>query len=279
MAMAMDSRASRLPLRRFAGIDMHPKTPSRMDDVAYQSSSSNVWLLKVWAPLFWLVWTVALFKNDVFSIRIVACIPFVLAFVFHISLAIVRIREGRIEYRQFLQWKPLSSTDVVSSGLIWPPFIGFLQLRKPRLPWGRLFFVLDPESARRSARREGLGIVAYLSTNRDAEARPMTNPDEVGDVRYSKLVGAGVCGIIVSFVRVYLSQTIVLSTNEPSHAPPWVDRATRALAYVDNPQLAIPLLAGFILLTALLRKRTSAWSFAFLAGVVMPFVFCPNLMR
>ncbi len=215
---------------------MRPKTPSPMDDGGYQSSSSNVWLLKFWAPLFWLIWTVALFKDDVFSIRIIACIPFVLAFVFHISLALIRIRDGRVEYRQFLQWKPLSPTDVVSSGVIWPPFIGFLRLQRPRLPWGRLFFVLDPESARRSARREGLGIVAYLSRNRDAEAHAMTNPDEVRGVRYGKLVGAGVCGAIASFVRVYLSQTVVPSATEPtSHGSSFVDWSD-----VDGNLLVVP---------------------------------------
>jgi len=274
----MDSRTSRLPLRRFAEINMLPKTPSPMDDGAYQSSSSNVWLLKFWAPLFWLIWTVALFKDDVFSIRIVGCIPFVLAFVFHMSLAVVRIREGAVQYRTFLRWKSLPRMEVVSSGVIWSPFIGFLRLQKPRLLWGRLFFVLDPESARRSARGEGRGIVAYLSRNRDVEAGAITKVDE--GVRYGKLLAAGVCGIIASFLRVYLSQTVVSSTTEPiNHGSGLVDWATRALAYIGNPQLAIPLLVGLLLLTIFLRKRTSAWSFAFLAGVVSPFVFCSNLMR
>ena len=259
---------------------MLPKTPSRMDDGAYQSSSSNVWLLKFWAPLFWLIWTVALFKDDVFSIRIVGCIPFVLAFVFHISLAVVRIREGAVQYRTFLRWKSLPRMEVVSTGVIWSPFIGFLRLQNPRPLWGRLFFVLDPESARRSARNEGRGIVAHLSRRRDVEGGARVTTDEVTGVRYGKLLAAGVCGIIASFLRVYLSQTVVSSTTEPiNHGSDLVDWETWALAYIGNPQLAIPLLAGFILLTILFRKRPSAWSFAFLAGVVTPFVFCSNLMR
>jgi hypothetical protein len=251
-----------------------------MDDGACQSSSSNVWLLKFWAPLFWLIWTVALFKDDVFSIRIIACIPFVLAFVFHISLAIVRIRDGRVEYRQFLQWKPLPSTDVVSSGVVWSPFIGFLRLRKPQPPWGRLFFVLDPESTRRSSRQAGLGIVGYLSQERGTTTAAINTADEIRGVRYGRLLAAAVCGILASFLRVYLSQTVAPDTTEPTkYGSRLVDSATRALAYVGNPQFAIPLLVGFVLLTIFLRNRTSAWSFAFLAGVVAPFVFCAGLMR
>ena len=259
---------------------MRPKTPSPMDDGAYQSSSSNVWLLKFWAPLFRLIWTVALFKDDVFSIRIVGCIPFVLAFVFHMSLAVVRIRDGAVQYRTFLRWKSLPRMEVVSSGVVWSPFIGFLRLQRPRPPWGRLFFILDPESARRSARDEGRGIVAYLSRSRDVEAGATTNADEVTGVRYGKLLAAGVCGIIASFLRVYLSRTVVSSTTEPiNYGSRLVDWTTRALAYIGNPQLAIPLLVGLLLLTIFLRERTSAWSFAFLAGVVTPFVFCADLMR
>src|SRR5581483_7231152 len=231
---------------------------------------------KFWAPLFWLIWTVALFKNDVFSIRIVGCIPLVLAFVFHMSLAVVRIREGAIQYRTFLRWKLLPRTEVVSSDVIWSPFIGFFRLQRARPPWGRLFFVLDPESARRPAR----GIIAYLNRRRDTEAGATTNADEVRSVRYGKLLAAGVCGLIASFLRVYLSQTFVSGTNEPINpGSRLVHWATLALAYVGNPQLAIPLLVGLLLLTIVLRKRTSAWSFAFLAGVIMPFVFCSNLMR
>ena len=259
---------------------MREKFQSLPDETRYESSSSNVWLLKFWVPLFWLIWTVALFKDDVFSIRIVGCIPFVLAFAFHMSLAVVRIRDGAVEYRRFLRWRRLARTEVTSSGVIWPPFIGYLRLQRPQPPWGRLFFVLDPHSARRSDRREGLGIVAYLSHNQEPNAPAPTNADEVKGFRYGKLLAAGVCGGIASFLRVYLSQTVVPGTTEPtSYRPSLVDWAARALAYIGNPQFAIPLLAGFLVLTILLRKRTSAWSFAFLAGLVTPFVFCSSLMH
>lgn len=249
-----------------------------MDDGGYQSSRSNVWLLKFWAPLFWLIWTVALFKDDVFSTRMVGCIPFVLAFVFHMSLAAVRIRTGEVQYRTFLRWRSLTQMDVVSSGVLWSPFIGFLRLQRPRPPWGRLFFVLDSISAQRSTQREGRGIVAYLNRNREVEANATTKADE--GVPYGKLLAAGVCGIVASFLRIYLLQAVVPSSAEPTNSGSrGVEFATRALAYGGNPQFAIPLLVALISLTIFLRKRTSAWSFAFLAGVVAPFVFCSNLMR
>jgi hypothetical protein len=259
---------------------MQRETPPLQRGGNYESSPSNVWLLKLWAPLFWLIWTVALFKGDIFSIRIIGCIPFVLAFVFHMSLAVVRIRDGTVEYRRFLEWRSLPSTDVLSSGVIWSPFIGFLCLRKSLPPWGRLFFILDPDSARRSSRRDGLGILGYLRQKRQPSADSARPTDDVSGVRYGRLILAGVCGALVSFMRVYLSQTVAPGTTEPSkYSSPVVEAATRALAYIGNPKLAIPLLVGFVLLTVVLRKRSSAWSFAFLAGVVAPFALFSGVMR
>jgi hypothetical protein len=204
----------------------------------------------------------------------------VLAFVFHMSLAVVRIRHEAIQYRRFLQWKSLAATEVVSSGVIWSPFIGFLRLQRSLPPWGRLFFILDPESARRSARREERGIVGCLSRSRDTATRAITTAGEVRGVRYGKLLVAAVCGILASFMRVYLSQIVTPGTAEPTkYASRLVDSATRTLAYIGDPQFAIPLLVAFVLLAILLRNRRSAWSFAFLAGVVTPFAFCSGLMR
>lgn len=259
---------------------MRRDVPSLQHGGNYESSSSNVWLLKVWAPLLWLIWTVALFKDDIFSVRIVGCIPFMLAFVFHMSLAVVRIRDGAIQYRTFLRWNSLSRMEVVSSGVVWSPFIGFLRLQRPRPPWGRLLFVLDSDSARRSARREGLGILGYLARDRDAGVPASPTVEGVSGLRYSGLLVAGMCGIIASFLRVYLSETVASGTTEPAkYGSRLVDSATRALAYLGSPRLAIPLLVGLLLLTIFLRKRRSAWTLAFLAGLVTPFVFCSNLIR
>ena len=108
----------------------------------------------------------------------------------------------------------------------------------------------------------------------------ISTAEEVRGVRYRRLLVAAVCGILASFLRVYLSQTVAPDATEPTkYGSHLVDSATRALAYIGSRQLAIPLLVGFLLLTIFLRNRTSAWSFAFLAGVVAPFVFCSGLMR
>ncbi|MGH9436538.1 MAG: hypothetical protein ACRD22_01255 [Terriglobia bacterium] len=223
---------------------------------------------------------VALFKDDVFSVRIIGCIPFVLALVFHTSLSIIRIRDGRVEYRQFLRWKPLPSTDVASSGVIWSPFIGFLCLRKSVPPWGRLFFILDPGSTRRSSRGDGLGILGYLHQKQEAAGDPVGTTDDGNDFRYGRLILAGICGVLASFLRVYLSPTVAPGTDAHNmYSSRLIESAMRSLAYIGNPQLAIPLLVGFVLLTVFLRKRPSAWSFAFLAGVVTPFALFSGMMR
>jgi hypothetical protein len=258
---------------------MRQEHHGQRDSNGCESSSSNVWLLKIWAPLLWLVWAVGLFKDDVFSVRIVGCIPFVLAFVFHMSLAIVRIREGRVQYRRFLKWKPVEISDVLWSGVVWLPFIGFMRLRKSQPPWGRLFFVLDSESGRRSVGRDGSGILGYLRRTQQMPSNSVKSADPSG-LHYRKLIVACGCGILASLMRVFLSQTFAPgATGHVKNPSSLAESAARVLAYVGNPQFAIPLLVGFVLLSVFLRNRPSAWSFAFLAGVVIPFALCSGLMR
>jgi hypothetical protein len=93
------------------------------------------------------------------------------------SLAVVRIRDGAVEYRRLLRWRRLPRTEVISSGVIWSPFIGYLRLQRPQPPWGRLLFILDRYSARRSDRREGIGIVAYLCQNQEQIQRADLCPE------------------------------------------------------------------------------------------------------
>jgi hypothetical protein len=125
-----------------------------------------------------------------------------------------------------------------------------------------------------------LGILGYLHQKQEIAADSVRTTDDVSGLHYGRLILAGMFGILASFMRVYLSQTVAPGATEPSrYSSPLVQSATRALAYLGNPQLAIPLLVGFVLLTVVLRKRPSAWSFAFLAGVVTPFALFSGVMR
>jgi hypothetical protein len=45
--------------------------------------------------------------------------------------------------RRLFKWKEKRFEEVVSAKAEWQPFIVSLQLSKPILPWGRLYFVLD----------------------------------------------------------------------------------------------------------------------------------------
>ncbi len=244
-----------------------------------RSSASNVWIFKIWAPLLWLIWGVALFRHDIFSVRILGCIPFVLALIFHLSLAIVRIRDGRIRYRMLFSWSVVELRDVISSGVVWPPFIGYVRLRHSQPPWGRMFFLLDSGSGRRSAQQKGYGILGYL--HRAHELVPVSiSPAGGRDIRYGRLILAWACGILASFIRVFLSSAIAPDGNgSVTYHSHLIEAALRALSVIGSPQLAIPLLAAFALLTAFFRDRQSAWSFAFLAGVVTPFALYPGLTR
>jgi hypothetical protein len=102
--------------------------------------------------------------------------------------------------------------------------------------------VLDLESAHRSTRREGKGIVGYL--NRGAEAGATTKAE---GVRYGNLFAAGVCGIVASFPP---NLPVANGCAKLSRAHQlWIsvlDFATQSLAFVGNPQFAIPLLVALL---------------------------------
>ena len=257
---------------------MNDDLRTNQDDSSIKSSASNVWLMKVWAPLLWLIWGVALFKDDVFSWRIIAGVPFLLAFVFHMSLATVRIRNEQIQFRRLFRWNSMDANDIKSAGVVWRPFIGYVRLRQARTPWSRIFFVLDSESDRVSSRQRGEGIVNVFRQSSEIQRQPI-RIDDGPCVPHGKLLLAFGFGVSASLARVYLSRAVLSAPVEEAHGPPLMELAAQVLAMIGNPQFAIPLLAFFVALTVVFRNRPSAWSFAFLTGVVVPFVLYPGIIN
>lgn len=121
---------------------------SSSNSPVYRSSPTGVQLLKVWAPLILSISTWGMFKDDFTSLenllswRILMWVPDIFAIVFCVLLATVTIVDGQMSYRRLFGWKKLETQEVVSSGVAWPPYIGFIQFRTPRAPWGRVFFIL-----------------------------------------------------------------------------------------------------------------------------------------
>lgn len=112
-----------------------------------RSRTSNTILLKFWVPLLWIASLIGLFSEGAFDWRLLFALPFVLALTFHLTLAVLRVYDGAIQYRRLMKWTNIHHTEIVSSGVTWPPFVGYIQLKQFVFPWGKLYFVLDPPVA------------------------------------------------------------------------------------------------------------------------------------
>ena len=114
--------------------------------VAFRSSSNNMFLLKIWMPLVFVVGSVGVFWGDLFTRSFLFALPFLIFALFGSSLAIVRVRDGVVSYRRLFRWTRISKDEIVSAGVAWPPFIGSIRLNRYLFPWGRLYFLLDQSS-------------------------------------------------------------------------------------------------------------------------------------
>lgn len=82
-------------------------------------NTGPVFLTKAWAPLILSVGLIGLLPDASVAGRLILGIPMALAVAFHLSLALVEVREGRVWYRRFRKWVSLDLADVVSSGTTW----------------------------------------------------------------------------------------------------------------------------------------------------------------
>ena len=136
--------------------------------------SRNVFATKYYAAILLLAASWA-FGIQWRSWRLLFDLPFAVAGFFHLSLAVVEVKDGALGYRRFLRWTALDRAEVVSCGLIWPPFIGYIKLNHFVPPWGRLYFVLDRNAASNPFRRGEYPLVRYI--NGEA-APPKGHPPE-----------------------------------------------------------------------------------------------------
>src|SRR5690242_6287356 len=109
--------------------------------VAFRSSRNNMFLLKVWMPLVFVVGSVGVFWGDLFTRSFLFALPFLIFAVFGASLAIVRVRDGVVSYRRLFRWTRIPKDAIVSARVAWPPSIGSIRLDRYLFPWGRLYFL------------------------------------------------------------------------------------------------------------------------------------------
>ena len=93
---------------------------------------------KYWAPVLLAVSGAALFADN----SAILASALWSAAAFFCSVAQLEVsHNGKIRYRRYFDWKEIDRRDLVGCGDAW--MFGYLRLKTPVIPWGRLYFVLD----------------------------------------------------------------------------------------------------------------------------------------
>src|ERR1700691_4850237 len=90
--------------------------------------SWNVWATKYYLAILLLVGS-GISSGWWRGSRLLFGLPFAVAWFFQLSLAVVEVKDGVLRYRRFIKWTTIDRAEVVSCGLVWPPFTGYIKLK------------------------------------------------------------------------------------------------------------------------------------------------------
>lgn len=108
-----------------------------------RSHPSSVFVLKYYAPIILFGGTFVFWSGGFRWAQLIFLIPLLAGVLFHGSLAVLQVPDGRIRYRRMFSWRRLPYDEIVDSGVAWGIGIGYLRLNHFLFPWGKLYFVLD----------------------------------------------------------------------------------------------------------------------------------------
>ena len=244
-----------------------------------ESDGSTVLSIKYVTPCFWLA-TGVIFGCKSHGWRVLFALLPVMAASFQFSLAVVQVHDGVLRYRRLVQWRTIRRSDVVSCGVIWPPFIGYIRLSHLVAPWGRVYFVLDRNLRLNPLRRAEFAMLRYI---RGEPARPPDRVQESGAAgdreTHLKLVAAGAAGALVTLLQFAAADAglgaipgrSVLEKPWQTTTFPW--SILERLHLLGSPLMAAALCVIFVALAVHRRRRPKAWLCAFVAGLALPGVF------
>jgi hypothetical protein len=231
----------------------------------------NVVVVKIFAPVLWTVAAVGLFGSDPLTWRFVLATPLLAIALFHLSLAIVRVRNGRVSYCRFFRWTDLEPGEVVSSGVVWPPMIGFIRLRRRTSVLGRIYFVLDKRAGVNPFKSSGhklLGVLESYKTDAPQEVRTTELHENRRWSVWLKLFVGFCAGTAISIVRISFEHESSASKPVGVVGSTLVD----IFGFLSNPPIPFVLLCSLVGLSVFMRHRDMAWTIALLAGLCVPFV-------
>ncbi len=230
-----------------------------LESTSVRSHRLNTGLLKLWAPCLWLAAAALFASGGPFRWRLALAVPPLGLAAFYLSLAVVQLNNGVLRYRRFLDWTTLDRDDVVSSGRALHPLVGYMRLKRFLLPWGRLYFVLDPSLDPNPFHRGDYTLLRHLKGQPAPPADRAANDSSLGP----RLLTAALLGSVLSFLLLRLSGRQPLPVNPQSR---WTALPVTLRDLLGSPWVTMALCVVFFVLAAYRCHRPQALTYAFVAG-------------
>jgi len=240
-----------------------------------RSQSANVFWAKFWLPLLFTIPGIGILVEDFPTWRILFALPFFIIALFHMSVAVLEVRDGDIRYKRLLTWERIQYCEIKSAGVAWHHFIGYVRLNRFVFPWGRLFFALDADLNPNPFRPADYASLRCLRKEPLPQELVSVTPLG-GRILVLNLRSGGILGVLLAIaLRIVVprpSHGSVLEQplNIGKHI--WIDTLIR----INHLVTTFPALFGFLVLFVLLAtyryRKPDSWIFAFLVGLLLPYL-------
>lgn len=239
-----------------------------------QSDRISVLFYKGWCPFICTGAAVTILGGEFFTRRLLLAFPFIAAALFGASLASIRVQDGAVSYRRLLRWKRIPWDRIRSAQVQFSP-VGSLRLTRFLLPWGRLYFVLEPQQTQ--------AVVALLQRKdkqHDPECQNHRHNPIADKLAKARSIAAGLVGLLLyPLLRVFLPHSA-----EPFHRhhlpqPTLILVQQRIWILLQNPYVGSALGMTFLLYAVFRYRDRNAWVFTLLAGTTVSWLLLLLLRR
>jgi len=244
---------------------------------------SNSFVIRRWFPLLCFSAAFLEFRGSFWS-GLSFALPLLLWGFFSFTIAEVRAGEAQLSYRRLFRWRAIAYSEIVGCGIAWMPSVGSLKLRRPLLPWGKLYFVLPGsgfEFAWRGGQTEFTRWVNFKIRGEPVEL-PVEEAASTEDIR----IGKKRCALFAALGFVFM---LAFYVTAPGPITPrersWegFPTAIRHFEHLWHYVVTWPwgLVTCTVLAVAVLRERFQhrAWLTSFFFGVLLSSVLLQGLDR
>lgn len=218
-----------------------------------QSDRTSVLFYKIWCSLLSMGAAATILGGEQTRRDVVLALPFLVAALFLVSLADVRIQNGTISYRRLLRWREIPKEQVKSARVVFP-HLASLRLKRFLFPWGNLYFVQQPEQMQ--------AVDDLLQNQKPLEPQQQNLTISATHTKLYSVIAA-----CIGFLVYYAARSFLPPSRLEHHGPSTAILVQQEIhAFLQSPFVGVVLCLVFVP-TAIFRYRDrAAWIYAFLAG-------------